>query len=111
MTRVAAKAFAVLVMTLVVTGAECAAYCPVKACQPKAPPCHRHQKQPASPSQGCAVETAAVQPPAAPVSVDPVAQTVAIAAPDMVLAAGVIHRPAVLSPPEPDLLSSTILRI
>jgi hypothetical protein len=109
MSRIAARLIAAIVLTLIVTGGECAAFCSAKACQTTLPPCHRHKNAPAGQAQACTLETAAVQP--AATSVDLACCAVAIEAPRVDLTVGEVTPAAVPSPPHPDLLLSTVLRI
>ena len=109
MSRLAARLIAVIVLTLVVTGSQCADFCAVKACQTKAPPCHKHRNTPTI--KACTLETAAVQPPKAPVPVQ--LDMVAVVVHTAQIESPLRHdrRPALPLPPHPDLLSSITLRI
>jgi len=109
MSRLAARLIAVIVLTLVVTGSQCADFCAVKACQTKVPPCHKHRNTPAI--KACTLETAAVQPPKAPAPIQLDAVGIALQTASIESPIRPVHRSQLPLPPHPDLLSSVTLRI
>jgi hypothetical protein len=109
MSRLAARLIAIVVLTLVVTGSQCADFCAVKACQTKVPPCHKHRNAPSI--KACTLETAAVQPPKAPVPVQLDIVAVAVQTASIESPLRPVHRSPLPLPPHPDLLSSVTLRV